>query len=262
MSKQLQEQIDKLFAATKDLSSFEEIKPYCDAFNEYANSAYNRVTLGTMLSRYGFYKKFGSIKLEQGQNAESVTKYDKEGKPKGQELKHYAVLLCALTKDEWKERNETTRVTERITCEDSEGFKGQEVEPDAYLEVTGRLLQSSNPHELAVGLIAATGRRPHEILARGKFTPIDGENYQIKFEGQGKKRGELPVIKISVLYPASYLIKCLSKLRQDVSCKVLLAEANREFPGDLAAQNRSIENKRGNSLRRVVQEFYGGRDNK
>ncbi len=262
MSKVLQEQIDKLFEATKELSSLEEIKTHCETFNEYANNAYSRKTLGTMLSRYGFYKKFSSIKLEQGKNADSVPKYDGEGNVKGYELKHYAILLCALTKDEWKERNETTRVTERVTSEDNEGFKGQEVEPDSYLEVTGQLLESSNPHELAVGLIAATGRRPHEILARGKFTLIEGKEYEVKFEGQGKKRGELPVITIATIYPASYLIKCLSKLRQDVSCKSLLAEVKREFPDDLAAQNRSIENKRGNSLRRVVQEFFGGRDDK
>ncbi|MHC5723557.1 MAG: hypothetical protein ACYTXY_05255 [Nostoc sp.] len=33
-----------------------------------------------------------------------------------------------------------------------------------------------------------------------------------------------------------------------------------EFPDDLAAQNKAIEDKRGNSLRRVVQEYFGGKD--
>ncbi|OKH41132.1 hypothetical protein NIES2101_34730 [Calothrix sp. HK-06] len=262
MSKALQEQIDKLFNATKELYTFEEIKPHCEQFNEWANKAYNRVTLGTYLSRYGFYKKFATIKLEQGKNADSIPKHDGEGNVKGYELKHYAVLLCGLTKDDWKERNETSRVTDRITSVDSEGFKGQEVEPDTYLEVTGKLLLSINPHELAVGLIAATGRRPHEILARGQFKAIEGEEYKLTFEGQGKKRGEKPVVTISTLYPANYLIRCLSKLRQDVSCKSLLAEVKKEFPDDLSAQNRTIENRRGNSLRRVVQEYFGGRDDK
>jgi hypothetical protein len=262
MSKALQEQIDKLFEATKELSSFEEIKPHCEAFNEYANNAYNRKTLGTLLSRYGFNKKFRTIELVQGKNADSVPKYDGEGNVKGYELKHYVLICCGLTKDEWKERNETTRVTDRVTSEDSEGFKGQEVEPEAYIEVTEKLLGSSNPHELAVGLIAATGRRPHEILARGKFTPIEGEEYKVKFEGQGKKRGEMPVITISTIFPSGYLIKCLAKLRQDVSIKSLIKEVSSESPDDLALQNRNIENRRGNSLRRVVQEFFGGRDDK
>jgi Telomere resolvase len=262
MSKQLQEQIDKLFTATKDLASFDEIKPCCDEFNEWANEAYERETLGTLLSRHGFYKKFNSLKLEQGKNAESVPKYDGEGNIKSYALKHYAILLCGLTKEEWAERNETSRVTDRLMSTDGDGLKGQEAEPTSYTEVTGKLLESSNPHELAVGLIAATGRRPHEILARAKFTAIEGEEYKLNFEGQGKKRGEIPVVKISTLYPASYLIKCLSKLRQDASCKSLLAEVRKEFPSDLAAQNRTIENRRGNSLRRVVQEFFGGREDK
>ncbi|BDA76587.1 hypothetical protein CAL7716_107530 (plasmid) [Calothrix sp. PCC 7716] len=263
MSRAIQEQIDKLFEATKDLLSLEEIKSHCDEFNEWLKvHAANNKDLGTLFSRYGFYKKFRAIKLEQGKNAELVPKYDGEGNVKGNELKHYAVLFCGLTKEQWSERNETSRVTDRITSVDSEGFKGQEVIPDTYLEVTGQLLESSNPHELAVGLIAATGRRPHEILARGQFKAIEGEEYKLTFEGQGKKRGEKPVFTISVLYPSNYLIKCLSKLRQDVSCKSLLAEVKTEFPNDLAAQNRAIENRRGNSLRRVVQEFFGGRGDK
>jgi hypothetical protein len=35
MFKALQEKIDELFEATKDLKSLEEIKPYCDRFNEW-----------------------------------------------------------------------------------------------------------------------------------------------------------------------------------------------------------------------------------
>lgn len=262
MSKALEERINQLFDKTKDLKSLEEIKPHCEEFNEWANAAYSRKTLGTLLSRHGFYKKFATVKLEQGKNADAIPKHDGEGNIKGYELKHYAVLLCGLTSDQWLDRNETSRVTERITTVDTEGFKGQEVEPDSYLEVTGKLLQSDNPHELAVGLIAATGRRPHEIIARGKFTAIDGEEYKVTFEGQGKKRGDNPVVTISTLYPASYLIKCLSKVRQADLYKVLVADVKKEFPDDLAMQNRTIENRRGNSLRRVVQDFFGGRDDK
>jgi Telomere resolvase len=263
MSSQLKEKINQLFEATKDLQSFEEIKPHCEEFNEWINThAANYKELGTLFSRYGFYKNFKALPLVQGKNADSVAKYDGEGNIKGYELKHYVLIHCGLTKEQWSERNETSRVTDRITSTDEQGFKGQEVEPDTYLEVTGQLLESSNPHELAVGLIAATGRRPHEIIARGQFKVIECEEYKLTFEGQGKKRGEKPVITISTLYPASYLIKCLSKLRQDASCKSLLAEVKQEFPNDLAAQNRTIENRRGNSLRRVVQEFFGGRDDK
>lgn len=257
MSKALQEQIDLLFEATKDLKSLEEIEPYCNHFNEWINTHtnYSTKSLGTVLSRSGFYKKFKSIKLEQGKNAEAIAKHDENGNVKGQELKHYAVLMCGLDRDDWKQRNETTRVIDRIGND-------QEIDPDTYLEVTGQLLESSDPHELAVGLIAATGRRPHEILARAKFTPIEGEAYQVRFEGQGKKRGDKPVFPIATLYPAEYVVKCLTKLRREPSTKALLKEVANEFPNDLAAQNQAIDSRRNGSLNRVVRSYFGDKGDK
>jgi hypothetical protein len=257
MSKVLQEQINQLFEATKDLKSLEEIKPHCEIFNEWVNThtSYSTKSLGTVLSRSGFYKKFKSIQLEQGKNAEAIAKHDENGNVKGQELKHYAVLMCGLDRDDWKNRNETTRVIDRIGND-------QEIDPDTYLEVTGQLLESSDPHDLAVGLIAATGRRPHEILARAKFTPIEGEAYQLRFEGQGKKRGDKPVFPIASLYPAEYVIKCLTKLRREPSTKALLKEVANEFPNDLAAQNKAIDSRRNGSLNRVVRSSFGDKGDK
>ncbi|MCC5662196.1 hypothetical protein LC608_35885 [Nostoc sp. XA010] len=264
MSKAVQEQVDQLFVATKGLQSLEEIKPHCENFNEWINqnTNYSIKSLGTVLSRAGFYKKFKSLPLEQGKNAASVPKHDAQGNVTGNELKHYVLLLCGLDKKDWEERNETTRVSDRLLTAGEDGNTGIEINPETYLEVASNLLASEHPHELAVGLIAATGRRPHEILARGKFTPIDGESYQVNFEGQGKKRGEKPVFKISTLFPASYIIERLNHLRKEASSKSLLKEVAKEFPTDVAAQNKAIEDKRGNSLRRVVQEYFGGKDSR
>ena len=262
MSKAVNEQVDQLFEAVKDLQSLEEIKPHCEAFNEFinTNTNYSIKSLGTVLSRAGFYKKFKSLPLEQGKNAASVPKHDAQGNVTGNELKHYVLLLCGLDKKDWEERNETTRVSDRVMVKSEDGNTGIEVDPDTYLEVTEKLLASVDPHELAVGLIAATGRRPHEILARGKFTLVDGEFYQVNFEGQGKKRGEKPVFKISTLFPGLYIIERLNHLRNDASIKELIKQVNHEFSGDVAAQNKAIEDRRGNSLRRVVQEYFGGKD--
>lgn len=255
MSKVLREKIDELFEATKHLKSLEEIQPHCEKFNEWLKTQnYSIDSLGTVLSRAGFYKQFKSISLEQGQNADTIPVRDKEGNLKGHELRHYAVLLCGLKPSEWKERNETTRVIDRLGND-------QEIDPDAYLEVTGQLLESSNPHELAVGLIAATGRRPHEILARAKFTPIEGEAYQVQFEGQGKKRGDKPVFSIPVLFPADYIIKCLQRLRREPSTKALLKEVAAEFPKTYADQNQAIDSRRNGSLNRVVREYFGDKGN-
>ena len=102
--------------------------------------------------------------------------------------------------------------------------------------------------------------RPHEILARAKFTAVEGEEYQVMFEGQGKKRGDKPVFKIATLYPAIYIIKLHNQLRKEPSTKALLKEVTAEFPNDIAAQNRAIDSRRNGSLNRVVRAYFGDKD--
>ncbi|MFS0520116.1 protelomerase family protein [Nostoc sp. UIC 10607] len=257
MSKAVQEQVEKLFEAVKDLHSLEEIKPHCEQFNEWlnTNTSYSIKSLGTVLSRAGFYKKFKSLPLEQGKNADSEPKHDAQGNVTGYELKHYVLLLCGLDKSHWEERNKSTRVSDRLE-------NGQEISPDEYLEVTGKLLESQDLHEVAVGLIAATGRRPHEILARAKFAAVEGQSYQVMFTGQGKKRGDKPVFPIATLYPASYVIERLNWLRKEPTTKALLKEVANENPTDISAQNRAIDSRRNGSLNRVVRSYFGDKGDK
>ncbi|MUH00507.1 hypothetical protein F7734_52860 [Scytonema sp. UIC 10036] len=254
MSKLLEAKVNELFDATKDLMNPSEIESHCEQFNTWLNNqtSYSNESLGTVLSRAGFYKKFKSItNLVPGQNAVVVSKHDENGNVVGTTIKHLCLELCGLTPQQWDERNQTTRVTDRLSNE------GQEIDPDKYLEVTGRLLESEDPHELAVGLIAATGRRPHEILARARFTPVEGQPYKVLFGGQGKKRGLDTSFEIATLYPGEYIIKCLSRLRNEPGTKSLLIEVANEFPKDLAKQNTAIDNRRGQSLRRVVRDYFG-----
>ncbi|HEY9652141.1 MAG TPA: protelomerase family protein [Coleofasciculaceae cyanobacterium] len=251
MSKALQEKIDELFQATKDLKSLEEIKPYCDRFNEWLTTQnYSEKSLGTLFSRYGLYSKFRTLPLEQGKNAELIPKHDDEGKVKGHELKHYVPLLCGLDRHQWAERNHTSQGIDRAE-------NPTEIDPNPYLEVVGKLLASNDPHELAVGLIAVTGRRPHEVIARAKFSPVEGKPYQVVFEGQGKKRGKNPVFEIATLYPSAYVSQCLGSLRRSERVASLLKEVRSEFPGDISAQNRAIDSRINGSLNRVVREYFG-----
>lgn len=255
MSKALQDKVNELFEATKNLTSFEEMQPYCDDFNSWIkeNTTYSHKSLGTVLSRAGLYKKFKSLKLEQEVNAVPVPKLDQDGNQVATELKHYVLTQCGLKKEDWTDRNTTTRATDRLS-------NGNEIDPEQYLEVVGKLLTSDDPHELAVGLVASTGRRPHEILARAKFTAVDGEEYRVSFEGQGKKRGDKPVFTIATLYPSDYIIKLHNHLLKESSTKSLLKEVKTEFPNDIAAQNRAIDSRRNGSLNRVVRLYFGDKD--
>ncbi len=250
MSKVLEEKIKELFEATKDLHSLEEIKPHCSSFNAWLQQTnYSEKSLGTLLSRCGLYKLFKSVPLEQGKNAELIAKHNADGSVKGYELKHYVPLLCGLNKEQWENRNNSTRTIDRLE-------NGKEIDPDRYIETTEKLLTSEDPHELAVGLIAATGRRPHEILARAKFKPVKDKPYKVIFEGQGKKRGEKPVFEIDTLFPAEYVVKCLSKLRSESGTAQLLREVEKQFPS-LTRQNVEIDKRRNGSLNRVVRAYFG-----
>lgn len=90
-----------------------------------------------------------------------------------------------------------------------------------------------------------------------KFTSVEGKPNHVVFAGQGKKRGKTPVFEIPTLYPADYIIKALSHLRNEPSTKALLKEVLAEFPRDIPAQNRTIDSKRNGSLNRVVREYFG-----
>lgn len=252
MSNAVQLKVNELFEKTKNLMSLEEIKPFCEEFNEWmhTNTNYSEKSLGTILSRCGFYKKFNGIPLEQDKNAESVPKYHKDDRNNiiGYELKHYAVLLCGLSKEDWENRNNTTRVIERLEHD-------HEIDPDKYLEVTTTLLKSNDIHEIAVGLIASTGRRPHEIIARADFNAIEGQNYVVMFEGQGKKREEKPIFPIATLHPAEYIINALNNFRLVPENQQLIKDVINESD-ELSEQNRKLDSRRNQSLNRVVRKYF------
>jgi hypothetical protein len=254
MSKPLQEKIDQLYEQAKDLDSIEELKPLCDEFlNWVKEQNLSNESLGSKFSSYKLYSRFKALDLHQDKNAVLVAKHDENGNIKGHVLKHYIHHRCSEFIN-WNQRNQSSRAIDRIE-------NSTELDPLRYLETTTKLLTSNDPHELAVGLIAATGRRPHEILARAKFTAVKDKLYHVNFEGQGKKRGETPVIEIATLFPAKAIIKALARLRNEPSTKQLLSEIEADFPNSVTRQNVEIDKRRNQSLNRVVRAYFGDTGN-
>jgi hypothetical protein len=252
VSQVTRDEINKIFNATKDMKSREEMLPHIESFRNWIMGKYpDAKTRGSQLSGGEFYKKFRTIPLIPGENAENVAKHDAEGNIKGYELKHYVVIDCGLSAKDWDDRNNSSKVTERLES-------GTEIDPDIYLDVTEKLLESSDVDEVAVGLIAATGRRPVEITVRGKLAKIDNEAYHMMFEGQVKKRGEKPVFRIAGLFPVEYLIGRLAWFRKQPETKELISAVSRET-ADIEKQNTLYENSRGNIYRRIAREYFGGK---
>lgn len=84
---------------------------------------------------------------------------------------------------------------------------------DQYLRTTTHLLNSNDPHELAVGLMAASGRRPSEITLLSEFLKTDwipsyikNPDYGVKVVGLAKKRDKEVETYTSLLVPTSEFI--------------------------------------------------------
>ncbi|MGB1305664.1 protelomerase family protein [Pseudoalteromonas marina] len=83
-----------------------------------------------------------------------------------------------------------------------------------YIRTSQLLIKSDKWQNVAVGLMALTGRRPTEILKTAIFTDI-GEKYQLHFEGQlKKKQGSKTDYNITTIVPSDYIIKGLNRLRK------------------------------------------------
>ena len=213
------------------------------AENDFLRSRFKVSTLGTKLSKHGYYKLFRSILLKDGLNAYQEEKHDGS-----KTLKHLFFKYCGLSASEWVERNDTDRVVSRLG-------NAQTLNPAEVIARAIALIQSDDHWEIAAGLIALTGRRPHEIVARAKFT-VDGE-YRVVFEGQGKKRGEKPVFAISTLAPAELIVATLGHLRNRTEIKSLLKEVRANNPRDLVRQNDEIDRRTNKSINRAVKREFG-----
>lgn len=249
--------------ALKPLSNPEEIQTLCQQLTDCLfNETDKPKTRVNKLTPYNkLVNTIPNEELVEGENAYIQTKQD------GTLWKrHLHFKFTGLADTKWNGEggiNTKTVVLDRLE-------NRRQVNVKQYLETTLKLLQSDDPHELAVGLIAASGRRPVEILARGSFTlaiklpPYLKPGYFVNFRGQAKKRDyDIPAderaeYRIGVLISASFFIQSFQRFRAMPQTKEILdlVKAQTKKGTDPEVVNEMVESRRGNSLRRVVsQEF-------
>jgi len=91
---------------------------------------------------------------------------------------------------------------------------------DKYLETINSLLKSDDYREITAGLIAATGRRPIEILKTGEFKQVG--QYEVMFAGQAKTKGEIrDAYRAFTLVESSKIIDAFAILRRMPEIKKL-----------------------------------------
>jgi len=248
----------------KSLRNPDEIKVVCEELtSELFNSSDKPKTRANKLTPYNkVIKEIPNEELTEGENAYIQTKAD------GSLWKrHLHFKFTGLADTQWYGKdgiNTKTIVLDRLE-------NRRQIDVTSYLETTSRLLTSTDPHELAVGLIAASGRRPVEILARGRFA-ISTElpeyltpGYFLNFKGQAKKRdydlsqAERTEYRIGVLVAGEIFVKAFNRFRRMPETKELLEllKAENKKGTDPETINDMIESRRGNSLRRVVSREFG-----
>jgi hypothetical protein len=241
----LKKRAQGIYEALDGLMGEENIAAIASKELEYLRSRrYSANSLGTKLSQSGYYEKIRQIQLIDGENAYQETKKDGS-----KTLKHFFFKYCGLNAKEWNERNSSNRVYNRLQ-------QNIELNPTEQIETAYRLLESDNPWEVGAGLIALSGRRPHEIVARANFTKIEGEVYKVLFKGQGKKRGQEPEFTISLLIPVDIFLKAFKKFRANPEIKAVIKQANIEAPNDTSHQNRVVDKLSNKRLNRIVKEYF------
>jgi integrase len=121
---------------------------------------------------------------------------------------HFAMLYMNYPQEVHEKRMQPTK--------EKKDEQRRNLEPinclDKYQEVIDRLLESHDYRELTVGLIAATGRRPSEILSTATFTQLG--QFEVSFEGQLKAKGERNKYPTFTLVESAKVVDGLLKLRR------------------------------------------------
>jgi integrase len=126
---------------------------------------------------------------------------------------HYALLFMNYSREIHAVRKQPT--------EDKKNEQRRNLYPinclDKYLNTIDSLLSASDYRALAVGLIAATGRRMSEILSTASF--VQTGQFEADFEGQLKAKGEERKYSALTLVESSKVVDGLLKLRRMAEIK-------------------------------------------
>jgi integrase len=152
---------------------------------------------------------------------------------------HYALLYMNYSPDMHEARRKPT--------EDKKTEQRRNLTPikcvDEYIAVTEKLLKSTDYRELAVGLIAATGRRMSEILSTGSFIPV--RQFEATFGGQLKNKGR------TGKYPAFTIVASV-KVADGIDRLRRMPEIKEMRKWNLA----EVDSGKNNTLNRYVKQHF------
>ena len=136
---------------------------------------------------------------------------------------------------------------------------------EKYIARMTRLLNSSDPWENAVGLIAASGRRPSEIMIEGNFELVENSpkylshpQYAVRVDGLAKKRDKNPTTIVPLLIPTKEFLIVFEKFRNN--SEIIKIRSDYELAIEYGANPtdalHKITDKFGKTLRKVTEEYF------
>lgn len=136
---------------------------------------------------------------------------------------------------------------------------------EKYIKTLKQLLNSTNPWELGIGLIAASARRPFEIVILTNFETVDNvpkyityPEYAVKVDRLAKKRDKNPETIVPLLIPTNEFLEALTRFRNNSEVK----EFKKVFDNLLLLGThesdawKSLENTIGGKLRKETENYF------
>ena len=251
------------FEKIRPLRNPEEIKAICHQLLAQWEGKAPKTIANNLIAYNKLMKSLPTEELELGKNAYSYSTRD--GKNIIRHL-HFHSDYAGFSYEQYEQMKKNPALkTERIENKVPINAKG-------YLEKASELLLSDKWADVAAGLIAVSGRRPIEIIARGSFRLIELGNcpqpfksdYAVWFTGQAKKQdyalpeSEKPEFPISTLIPAKAFIKAFKRFRAMPEIKEIAAFMKAEDKAGKPQEetNKAIADRRNRSIDRVVKSEF------
>jgi hypothetical protein len=185
--------------------------------------------------------------------------------------RHKFFLFTGLSEIDWTEADAQTKARKSSKSKSNDELadalneESKVFSVTRYVKTLTKLLNSNDAWEIAVGLIASSGRRPFEIVINGNFESVQTApkyitypEYAVKVDGLAKKRGKNPTTIVPLFIPTNEFLQALNKFRNNSEVRKF-----KDIFDNLVAQDihpsdawKALEDKIGYKLRGVTDSYF------
>lgn len=236
--------IEAFVERLRNLTTEAEIKALCESELALLEEGYQKATIAK--DRLRHYRKAIKVAMADGKllmTAETSRVYTYTPRDSDESVEAHDHRALDFLK--YDHKTYSTIAEDSATRNNEKQDRLKPVSLADYISKATELLQSSDPFEMVVGIVAVTGRRFSEAVGGGM--ELTDQPYWVTFLGQLKKRGEADSYLIPCLVPAADILSVLDRFRSHPRIVRVVEMA----PQDI---NRSL----ANSVKLAVQRHFTG----